>query len=221
MGDQPPESSHSNSVDSGIGNLNNAKDNFHHHPLKFVDNLSDQKHIVLFYEELEAARIVEYHYLMNGLLKGQDGIHIISDDIDISSVEDEMIKSGIDVEDFKKKGLLHIRQVSARNYREGPVKGFDSIVKDIVAELKSPSRFRMIARAIPDVSTEEHITDELEVECAYHSTFHNFGGSLLCSYQVEQIEPKRRGKWIEDILQNHHSAIFITKPGEGIAFNME
>jgi hypothetical protein len=216
-----PETNHSNSVDSRIGNLSNAKNNTHHDPLKFVDTLGDQKHIVLFYEKLEAARIIEYRYLRNGLLKGQDGIHIIPDDIDISSIQNEMIKSGIDFEDFKKKGLLHIRQVSARDYRENPVKGFDSIVKEIVAELKSPSRFRMIARAIPDVSTEEHITDELEVECAYHSTFHNFGGSLLCSYQVEQIEPKRRGKWIEDILQNHHSAIFVTKPGQGIAFNME
>jgi hypothetical protein len=154
-------------------------------------------------------------------LRGQDGIHIIPDDIDISSIENEMIKSGIDVEDFKKKGLLHIRQVSARNYQENPVKGFDSIVKEIMAELKSPSRFRMIARAIPDVSTEEHIAAELEVECAYHSTFQNFGGSLLCSYQVEQIEPKRRGKWIEDILQNHDSAIFVTKPGQGVSFNLE
>ena len=50
------------------------------------------------------------------------------------------------------KGLLHIRRISdAGKYREGPVKGFSSIVKEIMAELKSPSRFRMIAGAIPDV----------------------------------------------------------------------
>jgi hypothetical protein len=216
-----PETNHSNSVDSRIGNLSNAKNNDHHDPLKFVDTLSDQKHIVLFYEDVVAARIVEFHFIKNGLSKGQNGVYTFSKDTEISFIEDEMIRSGIDVEDSKKKGLLHIRQISdGGKYREGPVKGFDGIVKEIMAELKLPSRFRMIL-SIPDVSTEEHITDELEVECAYHSTFHNFGGSLLCSYQVEQIEPKRRGKWIEDILQNHHSAIFVTKPGQGIAFNME
>ncbi len=89
------------------------------------------------------------------------------------------------------------------------------------AELKSPSRFRMIARAIPDVNTEDQMAAELEVERAYHSSFDSFGGSLLCSYPVKQIEPRSRGKWIEDILQNHHSAIFVTKPGQGIAFNLE
>src|SRR6059036_3321077 len=90
----------------------------------------------------------------------------------------------------KKKGLLHIRQISdAGKYREGPVKGLSSIVKEIMAEL--------------------------EVERAYHSSFDSFGGSLLCSYPVKQIEPRSRGKWIEHILQNHHSAIFVTKPGQG------
>jgi hypothetical protein len=114
-----------------------------------------------------------------------------------------MIRSGIHVEDLKKKGLLHIRPVSdAGKYKEGPVKGFSCIVKEIMAELRSPSRFRMIPRAIPDVNTEGQMAAELELEHTYHSSFDSFGGSLLCSYPVKQIEPRSRGKWIEDILQN-------------------
>ncbi len=220
MNDGPE--SNGNTSDDIISRISNSKNNTYHDPLKFLDTLSDQKHIVLFYEDIVAARIVEFHFIKNGLSKGQDGVYTFSKDTEISFIEDEMIRSGIDVEDSKKKGLLHIRQISdARKYREGPIKGFSSIVKEIMAELKSSSRFRMIARAIPDVYTEEQMAAELEVERAYHSSFDSFGGSLLSSYPVKQIEPRSRGKWIEDILQNHHSAIFVTKPGQGIAFNLE
>jgi len=44
---------------------------------------------------------------------------------------------------------------------------------------------------------------------------------VLCSYSVEEIEPGKLGKWIEELLQNHHIAIFIPKSGDGIAFNLE
>jgi hypothetical protein len=215
-----PQTNHRSSVDSRIGNLSNAKNNDHHDPLKFIDMLSGHKHIVLFYEELEAARIVESRYLKNGLLKGQAGIHIAPDDIDLSSIENEMTNNGIDVESFVKKGVLHIRQVSdTRKDQGGKVKRFENIAMEILDDLKPP--FRAVVIHVSEVNTEEQMASKLVAEHSYHSSFSSFGGSLLCSYPVEQIEPKRRGKWIEDILKNHHSAIFLTKPGEGIAFNME
>jgi hypothetical protein len=59
---------------------------------------------------------------------------------------------------------------------------------------------------------------KLDVERTYHSSFDGFGGSLLCSYSVEEIELRKRGKWIAELLQNHHAAIFIPKSGDGITF---
>ena len=94
-------------------------------------------------------------------------------------------------------------------------------IKGILADLKQPSSFRMVSRAIPEVKKGEQIADELDVERSYHSTFGSFGGSLLCSYSVEEIEPRKRGKWIAELLQNHHTAIFLQKSGDGIAFFFE
>jgi hypothetical protein len=208
--------------DSRIGNLSDAENNIHHDPLKFVDTLSHQQHIVLFYEELEGGRIVEYRYLKNALLKGQDGIYITPDDMDISSIENEMTNNGIDVESFIKKGLLHIRQVSApRNDQDREIKTFENNAKEILDNLKSSFRPSTVVIHVAEVNTEEQIASKLVIEHSYHSSFHSFGGSLLCSYPVKQIEPRRRGKWIEDILQNHHSAIFVTKLGQGISFDLE
>jgi hypothetical protein len=153
-------------------------------------------------------------------LKGQAGIHIIPDNIDVSSIENEMTNNGIDVESFVKKGVLHIRQVSdTRNDQGGKVKRFENIAMEILDDLKPP--FRAVVIHVSEVNTEEQMASKLVAEHSYHSSFSSFGGSLLCSYPVEQIEPRRRGKWIEDLLQNHHSAIFVTKQRQGIAFNLE
>jgi hypothetical protein len=132
-----------------------------------------------------------------------------------------MTSSGIDVEGYNRRNLLQIRQIpDPRNYQEGSVIGYDN-VKEIMADLKQPSSFRMVSRAIPEVKKEEQIADELDVERTYHSSFGSFGGSLLCSYLVEEIESRKRGKWIAELLQNHHTAIFLRKSGDGIAFNLK
>jgi hypothetical protein len=191
-------------------------------PLKFLDTIDDFKHIVLFYEEPESGRAIQFRFIKNGLLKGQHCIYTTHKDMDIPLIENEMTNSGIDVESYKKTNLLHICQISdPGSFREGSVKGYDSIVKGILADLKHPSIFRIVSRAIPEVKKEEQIVDELDVERTYHSSFGSFGGSLLCSYLVEEIEPRKRGIWIAELLQNHHTAIFLRKSGDGIAFNLE
>jgi len=42
----------------------------------------------------------------------------------------------------------------------------------------------------------------------------------MCSYRVDKIDSKIHGKWLVDILQHHHAAIFAPKFGQGIAFDM-
>ena len=202
--------------------INSSNDSINRDPLKFLDAIDDYKHIVLFYEEPESGRVIQFRFIKNGLLNGQHCIYTTHKDTDISLIENEMTNSGIDVEGYKKTNLLHICQIpDPGNFREGSVKGYDELVKGILVDLKHPSIFRIVSRAIPEVKKEEQIVDELDVERTYHSTFGSFGGSLLCSYSVEEIEPRKRGKWIADLLQNHHTAIFIPKSGDGIAFNLE
>jgi hypothetical protein len=159
--------------------------------------------------------------ILKVVLRGQE-TRRAHKDTDIPLIENEMTKSGIDLEGYKKTNLLHIRQIpDPGHFREGSVKAYDKFVKGILADLKQPSRFRIVSRAVPEVKKEDQITDELDVERTYHSTFDSFGGSLLCSYLVEEIEPRKRGKWIAELLQNHHTAIFLRKSGDGIAFNLE
>jgi hypothetical protein len=214
MKDQPEINS------SNDSNRNNH--NHNHNPLRFLDTIDEHKHIVLFYENPESGRMIQFRFLKNGLLNGQVGIYSTHKETDISLIENEMTTSGLDIDEFKKKKLLYFRQVpDPRNYREGSVIAYDKIVNDILTELKDTSVFHIVLRVMPEVMKEDQIVDELDVERTLHSTFGSFGGSLLCSYSVEEIEPRKRGKWIAELLQNHHAAIFIPKSGDGIAFNLE
>ena len=43
---------------------------------------------------------------------------------------------------------------------------------------------------------------------------------VLCHYDTSECPIKTNNKWIETILDNHHSVIFVTeKSAEGIAFD--
>jgi hypothetical protein len=83
-------------------------------------------------------------------------------DVDIAYIQSEMANSGIDVESFIKNGFLHIRQVEDnRSHQNGRVKGFENIAKEILANLKSPSRLCTVIIHIPEVNTEEKIASKL------------------------------------------------------------
>jgi hypothetical protein len=106
------------------------EDIINRNPLKFLDTIVDFKHIVLFYEKPESGRAIQFRFIRNGLLKGQHCIYTSHKDMDIPLIENEMTNSGIDVEGYKKTKLLHICQIpDPGSFREGSVKGYDSIVK--------------------------------------------------------------------------------------------
>src|SRR3989442_13856054 len=119
--------------------INSSNNSINRNPLKFLDSLDDYKHMVLFYEKPESGRMIQFRFIKNGLLKGQHAIYITHEGTNITLIENEMTKSGIDVDHFKKKKLLYIRQIpDPRNYREGSWIAYDKIIKDILAELKHP-----------------------------------------------------------------------------------
>lgn len=102
---------------------------------------------------------------------------------------------------------------------KGVVKGAEEIMNKIFYGLASP--FRLVARMIDEVKTEEQINANLALERLCHSKFERFNGLLLCPYDVSNNPLDTRGRLVENILENHHSAIFITDTAEeGLAFDM-
>jgi hypothetical protein len=187
-------------------------------PLKFVDTIDkgSNKHIVLFYEDPEYARMIEFQFVKNGLLKEEHCIITTFED-NIQIIKNEMEANNIDVEALK-KNLLHIYQIpDPMNHPEGELKGMEEIRDRIFADSKPP--YRIVSRA-PEIKTKQQAESDIIIQHTVHFTFGNFPGSVMCSYQVDKIEPKIHGQWFVNILQNHHAAIFAPKSGQGIAFDM-
>jgi hypothetical protein len=186
-----------------------------HDPLRFVDTIDNGKHVVLFYEDPGYGKRVQFRFINNGLLKGEHGI-ITTVQNDIQLIENEMLDTGIDVEGFKKKGLLHIYQISNPiNHPQGLEKGLEVIEDQILADSKPP--FRIIAKC-SELDTKEKIESDIVIQRTVHSTFHDFPGSVMCSYPVARIQPEKHGQWLIDTLHCHDAAIFSPKSGRGIGF---
>ncbi|MER5176519.1 MAG: MEDS domain-containing protein [Candidatus Nitrosocosmicus sp.] len=195
------------------------KDNIYKDPLTFIDTLDSNKHIVLYYENREFGQKIQFQFIRNGLLKGQNCIYITHND-DVSSIENEMMNNDIDVEEFNKKGLLNIYKIpDILNHPKGVIEGAKEIINKMFYGLTPP--FRLVARMLDEINTKEQIESSLALEQVYHSNFHQFNGLLLCPYDVSNNPLNTQGKWVETILENHHSAIFVTATAEqGIAFDM-
>jgi hypothetical protein len=78
-------------------------------PLNFVHQVDEGKHIVLFYEELEYAKMISFQFIKNGLVNKKDCSYLSEEEIE--AVKREMSDSGIGVDKFTQNHLLHIYQV--------------------------------------------------------------------------------------------------------------
>jgi hypothetical protein len=180
-------------------------------PIKFVDSLDAKKHIALFYDELEYARLIEFRFIKNGLLKGEQCVYATDDDS--GSIVLKMLSYGIPLEYFERKKLgvyqIHNGQV---DYDE-IMKSCKKDIGRILSDLQSP--FRIVSRIVPDVSTLTGMSVELELERELHLRFDDFGGMVMCPYDLSKIETSRRKEWLTELRESHHDVIYAPKFGEG------
>ena len=105
--------------------------------LEYMDNLQNLHHSMLLYEKPQYAQIVKSRYIENGLKKGEHSICITHDDVDKTA--DELASSGIDVDYFKRKNLLHIYQIeNIMEHKDGVKKGCEELIATFTKNLKPP-----------------------------------------------------------------------------------
>ena len=183
----------------------------------FVDSLDTGKHVVLFYERFEYGLMLQLQFIKNGLLKGEHCVYGTHGDP--TYIENQMAYSGINVEEFRRKNLLHIYGIpNAMDDPEGPLKGAEKITKKILADSKPP--FRVVSLFIPEVNTETEMQAQLDIERNLHASFSNLQCSWLCPYDPDKIENSMREKFMDGLMRSHHAVVSISNSGSGIAFNI-
>ncbi len=172
---------------------------------------------MFFYEKLEYALMIQFQFIRNGLSRGQHCIYAMHGDT--KSTEDQMACSGINVEEYKGKNLLHFYHIpNVMDDRDGALKGAEKIMNKIFADSKPP--FRVVSVFVPEIITDEQMAAGLDIERNCHASFSNLQCSWLCPYYLGNIEDGRKEVFMDGLMRNHHAVISVSKHGLGIAFDV-
>ena len=208
--------------------MHRKDDDINNNLYQFIDSVGSEikkNHMVIFYEESECARNVEFRFIKNGLLKNEHCIYTVAEEEEedvISFIEREMSDYGIDVDKYKNKNnLLHIYYTPyTLHIYEDIIKKRETILNTLLAGLKPP--FRITNMLVPESKTREQIRANIKIERKIHHDFNNnqFPGSLMCSYSIKNIINDITGNWMRNMLLNHHTAIFLPKLSNGLVLNL-
>ena len=183
-------------------------------PMKFVDSLDLKKHVVLVYDDWSFGKMIQFRFINNGLIKGENCIYLTHGDPKI--IKNEMDENGIDVKEFVQKDLLHIQQISSpEKDPNGILIGYENIVKQVTADKKPPYRF--VGRIMPDIGIEEAMSVQIAIERMAHATFENLNSTVLCTYDFNEIPVKDYKMWLGRLFSYHHAAIVSTRSGISMA----
>lgn len=184
-------------------------------PIKFLDRMERNNHIVLLYDNEEYADLVISRYLLNGLQKGESCIFFTADKPEI--IEERLSAEGIDVDSYKQTNSLRIFRIERSDADKFDALGtLKHIREEATKGMKPPYRF--VGRTIMDTGSKEGMKLGLVVEKTGHEHFEEFDNSQLCYYNISGIEQSRRNEWISELLKNHHHVIYASEPDRAVAF---
>jgi hypothetical protein len=187
-------------------------------PVKFLDRLEGNNHIVLLYDNTKYADMIIARYFMNGLEKGESCIFFTPDDPEV--IEERLAAQGIDVDSYKKKNSLRIFYIERSDEnKHDTLATLKRIREEATRGMKPPYRFA--GRTITDTATVDGMTLGMTLEKTGHAHFGEFDNSQLCYYDISGIEPSRRDEWIRGLLNNHHHVIYASDPGRAVAFETD
>ena len=200
---------------------------FFEQPLKFVRNVRRGKHIVLFYEEAEYARIILFEFLHSGLIQKERCIYISEEETE--SVKREMYDAGISIREFLNNGLLLVHQIpNLADYSNIPspeLERLSQFVSDPRTKNGQPDR--LVLKCIFKINTQEQIRSNLEWEREYRErNLKRLHGTMICTYPVNNIlltisdSVGDYGRWMNNLLELYDGVIFARKFWKGVAFTL-
>src|SRR5215467_7536033 len=195
-------------------------------PFNFVRKISHGKHIVLFYEELEYARMILFEFIKNGLSQREQCVYVSEENIEM--VKREMSDAGIDIHDFIKNELLLIHQIPNLAASRIPQVAFDRLPQITLHPwTKEAQPDRLVLRSIFEVDTEDQLISNLQWERDYrYRDLKGLKGTMICTYPVNNIIPTisdlgNYGKWMNNLLEIYDGVIFARKFWKGVAFSLD
>ena len=194
-------------------------------PLNFVKKIRQGKHIVLFYEEKEYARLILFEFLKNGLLNKERCVYISEENVEAAGRE--MSDAGINTEEFIKHGLLFVHQVpNLAEYSNNTA--LEKLSQFALHPWTKDGRPDRLVLSIFKTDTQEQIRSNLEWERQFRAKdLKLLQGTMICTYPVSNIIPTISdsegdyGRWMSDLLELYDGVIFARKLWRGVAFFLD
>ena len=204
-------------------------------PLNFVHQIEEGKHIVLFYEELEYAKVISFQFIKNGLVHKKDCRYLSEEDVE--AVKREMFDAGIGVNKYIQDHQLHIYQVpSLSDYhhypadsqiegkRKASLQPVEMILNDSPTMREAD---RIVLRCVYKITTEQQIKSNLQWEYDYRfKNLKHFRKTVVCTYPINDIlstisdSTGLYGKWMNNLLEIYDGVIFARRFWKGVGFNL-
>ncbi len=184
-------------------------------PLKFLDRLEGNRHVVMLYDDEKRADFMIARYFLNGIKKG--GSCVFFTDEDPARIRRRLVAQGLDVSEHEKKKRLRIFSIPSSN--SGKMDALNTLmaIRNKSTEGMKPP-FRFAGRTIIDIESVGGMQQGMGLEKIGNDHFEEFDNSQLCFYDIRKMEPSRRDEWVRGLLENHHSVIYASDPGKAVAF---
>jgi hypothetical protein len=186
-----------------------------YHPVKFLDRLEGNKHIVMLYDDEKNADLMIARYLQNGLDEG--GSCVFFTDSDPKVIEKRLSAQGLAVGRYKKEDRLRVFHTETSDGgKTDMLATLRAIRSESTKGMKGP--FRFVGRTITDIESVGGLTLGMHVEKTGQEHFQEFDNSQLCFYDIRKLERSRRDEWVRGLLESHHQVIYASSPTKAVAF---
>lgn len=193
--------------------MNAEKPNYR--PIRFLDRLEGNNHIVVLYDDQEYADLVIARYFLNGLKKGESCIFFTAERPE--RIEERLSAKGIDIDSYRQINSLRIFPIERSDRNKLDVlTTLKRLREESTRGMKPPYRF--VGRTITDIESKEGMQLGLTLEKSGHEHFEEFDNSQMCYYDISRIEPSMRDQWIAGLLKYHHHVIYASEPDKAVAF---
>ena len=180
-------------------------------PFKYVDSIEHKQHILLLYEDPAYARLIEFRFIKNGLADGETCVYVTHEDSGLIVLQ--FLNYGIPMQYFQNGKLRVIQMHETCSTGEAMFEKSKKRVEEILEGLIPP--YRIVGRIVPNISTLDGMSVQMDLEKKTHACFEDFRGSVMCTYDVSTIEKTKRKTWMESLRKTHHTIIHATKFGQG------
>ena len=189
--------------------------------LDVVHSLHRGEHVVLFQEDSEYARAIEFGFLRDGLKKGEYCIYSSIFD-EPEEIEKKMENFGLDVKSYKERNLFHAYRfpTSPATNADGGLKGLEEFNRTVL-RASEDIPYRLVGRLYPlGALSKQHLSENLKIERRAQDAHKEQNGITICSYPSNNLRSEQLYDWFADVLKAHDAAVFAPSPGNGAAFYM-